>query len=61
MYKNKARMEHGKEDSGDFDMGSVVIPSLARKQHAVSKNYRSEVSDPGDCFLFSLTCNTAWI
>lgn len=50
MYKNKARFEHkarsilqGADQHTPFDMNSVIIPTLARRPHAVSAAYRSQV------------------
>ena len=50
MYKNKARFEHearsilqDPDQHTPFDMNSVVIPTLARRPHAVSAAYRSQV------------------
>jgi hypothetical protein len=42
MYMNKARLDHTGSD--DFDMGSVIVPTLVWKPHAESSAYRSHVS-----------------
>ncbi|KAI9432001.1 hypothetical protein BJY52DRAFT_1199379 [Lactarius psammicola] len=43
MYKNRARIEHGADNSVPFKMDSVVVPVVLRKPHAQSTKYRNKL------------------
>lgn len=44
MYMNKARKENDEDPDLDFNMDNVPIPKIPRRPHAVSEQYRLEVS-----------------